>query len=155
MAPVAVCHQHTVVTVLAHENEQIPSLVCFPAAQDLHWTGHCQPHREAKPSLTLTQGRASIPSGIGAHCYMHSLLLPHSCWTFCSNLGSFGVKPLCVDNQCEPHHSALIYSPQNQLLLVWARCAPCPWSHWLLVEEGRRHSSVGWSMVLITPRFWG
>lgn len=27
MAPVAMCHQHTVVTVLAHENEQKPSLV--------------------------------------------------------------------------------------------------------------------------------
>lgn len=54
------------VTVLAHD-EQIPSLVCecvlFPPSSGFPWAGHWVPHREAKPSLTLTWGRAPIPSG--------------------------------------------------------------------------------------------
>lgn len=62
MAPVTVCHQHTVVTVLALENEQMPSLVCdcalFSTSSGfaLDWALSASQRGKAQPYPALRQG---------------------------------------------------------------------------------------------------
>lgn len=57
-----------------------------------------------------------------------------------------------MGNQWEPPNSPLIYLPQNQLLLgVGHNVHPAHGA----TGSSWKTSSVGWSMVLITPRFWG
>lgn len=69
MATMAVCHQHTVVTVLALKNEQIPSLFCdcvlFSTSSEFaqDWALSASQRGKAQPYPDLREGPSSLGSG--------------------------------------------------------------------------------------------